>query len=63
MDGKEITFPVKIDEDLKSCAKTNNIHVTKFETISDLNSLKIIASEKRMEKMSKHICNTAESNI
>ena len=41
---QRITLPVRINEDLKNCEKANNILVTNFETINDLNNLKVIAS-------------------
>jgi hypothetical protein len=55
---QRITLPVKINEDIKNCAKTNNILVTNFETINDLNTLKVIASDRNeWKRFSNLICN------
>ena len=57
------TLPVKINEDLKNCEKTNNILVTNFETITDLNNLKVIASDRNeWEKIPNLIRNIAEGD-
>ena len=58
-----ITLPVKIDNDIKKCADTNNIGVTKFTSNEDLDTLKEIAYDrKRWKKLSNLICNMAEDD-
>ena len=45
-----MTLPVKIDEDLKECAKTKHIHVKEFKTLGNLNSLRDIAKDRKKWK-------------
>ena len=62
--GKQrITLPTKIDDDIKQCAKINNINISNFETIYDLHRLQEKALDrKEWRKFSDLICNVAEGN-
>ena len=61
---RRLTLPIKIDEDIKNCAKNNNIQVTKFETVDDLNILKGIASDRNEWKIFSYlIYNKAEGDV
>ena len=55
--GRKSTLPVKIDEDLKEVKRNNNLIVSKFETIEDLQKLRNIAKERsQWTKFSSLIC-------